>query len=301
MPATDTDAGVALVLAETRGPTSLLGRIATARRSLATWAVHASGRFDRADSKWVTAFRGYVKACIFLTGTEAAGRTTTQFREGLRGVRGTWATCHLTGPAEGECWAAWDTRAAELEHAEARKLTDLTWVRSPEYGGHRAAKTHALVVRLRRVRGRRRRRIIFVVVHMPLDNTEQRARAWLDCCTGEHGLVHLVAELEAEFPDAAVVVVGDFNKNLRDPVEHAKVQRNLLTPMRRVTSWHKGLPAQGTLVGSRAVIDFAIAQARYLGTCQRLTPSAASDHVAIRYRLLGWLGRLGPRRAASTS
>jgi hypothetical protein len=283
--------GVEVVGAETAGPTTLLGKLATARRQLSDWGVHASGRFDRADAKWVAAFREYVKLGIFLSGTEAAGRDPAQFKAGLRGVRGTWASVHLTGPAAGECWFAWDTRAADLEHAEAHKLTDLTWTRSEEYGGRPAAKVHGLVVRLRRHGGRRRRRrIIYVIVHMPLDNTPQRARVWVDVC---RGLVELVRQLRREFPDAAIVLVGDWNKNLRQTAERAMVHRHLLDPLGMVTSWHLGLPRDGgTLAGSSAVIDYAIAAAELLGRCRRLHPSSASDHIAIRYRLRGWLSRL---------
>lgn len=257
---------------------SLTRRIAAAlgvKRPL--WFVHASGRFDRIDRLWRAALTYYRRRGVLVTGTEAAGRSPEDFRRALGDTD--WAWAHLAGAAAGESYATWDTTALELLGKPwAYKLTDLTWVRSEEYGGKRAAKTHALVLKLRDVATDQAYWI--AVVHMPLDNTRQRAEAWVDCCRGLQGLKR---ELSARDPKAAFVVVGDVNKNLREHDEAGAVRQRLEKPLHSVTSWVHGLPREGT--HGRQVIDYAILPARLLGGCQLLRDLPESDHRGFRYRI----------------
>jgi hypothetical protein len=173
------------------------------------WWIHNSGRFDRPNNLWRAAITRLRRKGWIITGTEAAGRDANQFRWALAGTD--WAYAHLSGAAEGECYATWDSTVAELVGRPwAHKLTDLTWTRSKDYGGKQAAKVHALVVRLQVIRTGRR--YFICVVHMPLDNTPARAAAWVDCC---QGLAELQDDLKHRDPDAELVIVGDWNKNLR--------------------------------------------------------------------------------------
>lgn len=248
------------------------------RRVLRLWFVHNSGRFDRPDRLWRTAITRLRRKGILITGTEAAGRHADLFHAALAGTD--WGYAHLSGAAEGECYVTWDETAAELVGKPfAHKLTDLTWTRSQEYGGKKAAKVHALVLRLRIARGGQTYWI--VVVHMPLDNTPQRAAAWVDCC---RGLVALEAELRERDPSAEVVIVGDFNKNLRLSNERSAVRAHLSVPLAMVTSWARGLPKRGGTHDGQ-VIDYAVLRLPILATCQLLPDLADSDHRAFRYRL----------------
>lgn len=247
------------------------------RRVRRLWFVHASGRFDRSDNLWRASLTRYRRKGVLVTGTEAAGRSDALFRRTLAGSD--WAYAHLSGPAEGEAYGTWDTAVLDLfAQPFAAKLTDLTWVRSQEYGGKQAAKVHALVLPLRTIKGGRK--FWVAVVHMPLDNTKARAAAWVDCC---RGLVDLQAELERRDPDAVFVPVGDFNKNLREHDEAGQVRQRLEKPLGCVTSWEGGLPRAGT--HDRQVIDYALLPKALLGGCRLVKDFADSDHRGFRYRI----------------
>lgn len=260
------------------------------RRKIAMWFVHSSGYFGANTVAWRASNGRLRTKGVFISGTEAAGRTAADFRTLAKGAP-TWETVHLSGAAEGECYAHFDTTYLELDgRAFARKLTDLTWVRDEEHGGKRAAKVHALVLPVRRTKGKARR-VYVVIVHMPLDNTPERARCWIDCASG---LVDLEHDLRAHDPNAEVVIVADFNKNLREPDELHTVRRHLTTPLRMVTSWATGLPAAGGTHG-RQVIDFALLVRWFLGACELLADDASSDHRPFRYRLRFWRWQPRPR------
>lgn len=245
-------------------------------RRRALWFIHNSGRFDKPAAAWRAAITWLRRRGSLITGTEAAGRTATLFRAAL--ADHDWAYAHLSGAAEGEAYAAWAMDDLELLGKPfARKLTDRTWVRSAEYGGKRAAKVHALVVHLRELRTDRTWWV--VVVHMPLDNTDQRAAAWVDCCAG---LVDLQAALEKRDPNAELVVVGDVNKNLREHYEATQVQRHLARPLGLAVSWAGRMPRAGGTHG-RQVIDYALAWG--FTACQLLRDLPDSDHRAFRYRV----------------
>jgi len=246
------------------------------------WFAHNSGRFDRPASAWRAAITFLRRRASLITGTEAAGRDPKLFRDTL--AEHGWGHAHLAGAAEGECYAAWDLADLQLVGRPfAWKLTDKTWTRSAEYGGRRAAKVHALVVRLREVRTGRRWWV--VIWHAPLDNTNARAEIWVDCCDG---LVDLKHELLERDPDAEVVVVGDVNKNLRIHAEAAAVRSHLTWPLKAVTSWAGRMPRRGG-THTRQVIDYAIARA--FAACQLLKDLPDSDHRAFRYRPLHRLAR----------
>lgn len=254
-------------------PPRRLGLLARAGNVRPLWLVHASGRFDRPSKTWRAALTYARRKGAIVTGTEAAGRDKALFLAALAGTD--WSYAHLSGAAEGEAYATWDgSRARLFAKPFAHKLTDKTWTRSKEYGGKQAAKVHALVVPLEVGK----RRIWLAVVHMPLDNTQQRAECWVDCC---RGLVELRRDLRRKDPGAAFVPVGDFNKNLREADEQRHVRANLLTPLAAVTSWVRGLPKAGT--HGRQVIDYAIADG--FAACQLLRDLPDSDHRAFRYRL----------------
>lgn len=252
-----------------------------ARRRWTVWFVHSSGRFDRATHVWIASLRRLMGYGVLITGTEAAGRTAAEL---ARAFGKTWAHAHLTGAAQGESFAGWDTRVLALcATPKAYKLTDLTWTRSPEYGGKEAAKVHALVVPLRPVKGKRRR-IFVVVVHMPLDNTEARAAAWVDCCKG---LCDLEAKLHAMDPDAEVVLVGDWNKDQRSPVEAGMMRKHLTSPLALANCWDGWLSrlpvGQGT--HERQVIDGALLPVSMLVTTRLVSDDSSSDHRPMRYKV----------------
>lgn len=242
------------------------------------WFAHASGRFDRPDTAWRRAMDYYTSQALVVTGTEAAGRDAHLFRRTLHRIG--WGYAHLSGAAEGECYATWDTDLfTPLDPPRAHKLTDLTWTRSAEYGGKKAAKVHALVVPLQQARGRGQ--YVLVVVHMPLDNTAQRAAVWVDVC---RGLVALHAELTQRYPDAEGIVAMDGNKNLRLPGEAGMVRQHLEKPLGLVTSWEHGLPKDGGTLGN-GVIDWVLLRLARLAACLLLRDLPDSDHRAFRYRL----------------
>lgn len=258
------------------------------RRRRRVWVVFSAGRFDRDRSVWRASLRRLRKLGSVVAGTEAAGRKPDDFRAAL--TEFDWDYAHLAGAAVGECYLTWDGRALELGgRAFARKLSDLTWTRSPEYGGEKAQPVHALVVPLRNRAGRRRVRV-FVVVHMPLDNTKQRAAAWVDCC---RGLVRLKAEILELFPGAELVIMMDGNKNLRKPAERLMVLKHLCRPLGFQTSWRPPLPAAGT--HGDQVIDLALAEPGVIVACELVADDPSSDHRPFRFRLRGWVRRLVAR------
>lgn len=255
------------------------------RRRFRMWFVHSSGRFDRSVAVWRASLSRLRKLGSVVTGTEAAGRSRSVFASALGRVG--WDYAHLSGAAVGECYASWDGTVLEpAAHPFARKLTDMTWTRAPEFGGAKAAKVHALVVPLR-TRTRGGRMYVLVVVHWPLDNTEQRAAVWRDVC---EGIRDLQRDLEARWPDADVVVVGDVNKNLRQHNEAAQVRQRLEWAMHTVVSWRPPFPSAGTH-GSQ-LIDMAFARAGVIRACELVADDASSDHRPFRYRLRGWLLRV---------
>lgn len=242
------------------------------------WFAHNSGRFDRPAGLWRHALQWLMRRSVLITGTEAAGRTHAQFLAALGSEE--WAYAHLSGAAVGECYGAWDPSALTLFGKPfAHKLTDLTWVRSPEYGGKPAAKVHALVLPLEVVHGGRR--FWVAVVHMPLDNTDKRAAAWLDCCTGLAELRTMLADRD---PAAEFIAVMDGNKNLRLPREAGMVRQHLEKPLRAVTCWEYGLPKGGGTHGAQ-VIDYAILPKPLLLAAELLRDLPDSDHRAFRYRV----------------
>jgi hypothetical protein len=245
---------------------------------LRLWFAHNSGRFDRPAGLWRHALIWLTGRASLVTGTEAAGRSASQFRDAIG--REDWAYAHLTGAAVGECYGVWDPSVLDLfAHPFAHKLTDLTWVRSPEYGGKPAAKVHALVLPLRVTRGGRKHWI--AVVHMPLDNTPARAAAWVDCCKG---LAALQADLHRRDPEADFIVVMDGNKNLRLHDEAGMVRQHLEKPLHAVTSWEYGLPKGGGTHGVQ-VIDYALLPKPLLVAAELLKDLPDSDHRAFRYRV----------------
>lgn len=270
-------------------------RLPAKRRRLRMWGVHASGRFDRSTARWRAALRRYRQYGSWVTGTEAAGRSARDFKAAL-GEFG-WSFVHLAGAAVGECYATWDAAVLELAGKPfARKLSNLTWVRSPEYGGGEAKPVHALVVPLMKRAGllRRRRRVtVLVVVHMPLDNTRSRAEAWLDCCRGLANLKHTLEH--TLYPGCDVVLVGDWNKNLREDrpqpghkaSERAMVRDHLERPLDVQVSWRKPYPQAGT--HGRQLIDYALARPGVITACELVADDDSSDHRGFRYRLRGWL------------
>ncbi len=251
-----------------------------AKPTLYTWAVHSSGRFDRpvdtlaASVRRLRALPGKYPVAV-VTGTEASGRTNADDATFLGG-RAHWPYIHLDGTrGHSECWATFDDRLHQLAgRPYARALTDLTWTRAPEYGGGKAAIVHALVVPLAPVGRPHRRRKYFIVVHMPLDNTELRAAIWRDCAAG---LVDLGAEIRETDPDAELVPVGDWNKNYRLPGERAQIETRIARPLGLAQAWRGHVPAKGGTHGSQ-LIDGHLAAAKAIAACQLVDDDASSDH-----------------------
>lgn len=271
------DHAAALVVQGPRPRIPLLARVTAIAKG--NWWAFNAGRFDRSGKTWRRATTYLMRRTVLIAGTEAAGRPAALFRQAL--WNNGWDYVHLAGAAPGECYATWHIGALELAAKPwAHKLTDLTWVRSQEYGGREAAKVHALVVPLRKANRGGLPSHVLVVVHMPLDNTPQRAACWADCCGG---LVDLKRDLTRRWPGVEVVIVGDFNKNLRERDEAGQVRQRLEKPLGMVTSWQDGLPHGGT--HGRAVIDFALLKRSLLAACHLLRDLPDSDHRAFRFKL----------------
>lgn len=254
------------------------------RRAL---GVHSSGRFDRPlDTltnsvrrlRRVTRGRLLLKRRVaFVTGTEAGGRTDEDLARAL-GSDPAWEYVNLRGPAA-ECWATWRRSMLELDgRPYSRQLTNITWVRSKEYGGREAAPVKALVVPLRVTGRRNRRKVWLIVVHMPLDNTELRAAAWVDCC---RGLRTLVTEIRAQDPQAEILIEADWNKDHSKPSERAMIHRHIARPLRLVQGWDGSRPKRGGTHGRR-LIDGVVASRRVLGWstpwCWLTADDRSSDH-----------------------
>jgi len=271
---------------DTKVRVSVSGAARKAKRAIRIWAGHSSGRFDRPDKLWRTSIIRLIGLNLkWITGTEASGRDNKQFEKALRHPYHDFV--HLTGAAAGECWGIWDTRFLELMKSPwAAKLSDKTYVRSPEYGGGRTAPVHGLVIPLKARKGRKQ--WVVVVSHDPLDNTEQRAEVWVDVQAGK---VRLNEQLELEFPDAEIIFVGDINKNLRQPEESFKVARHIEHPMEKLASWRGHMPkGVGTL--GKSVVDMAFADPGVIVACELVLDLRASDHRPFKYRVSGRLRKL---------
>lgn len=257
-----------------------------ARRIFRIWAAHSSGRFDRSDASWRASLKRLIRLHMkWVTGTEAAGRDNKQFKTALSFAG--WDYSHLTGAAAGECWAAWDTDFVELMGKPfAAQLSDMTYVRSPEYGGGRTKPVHALVVPLKARKGKKQ--WVLVISHDPLDNTQQRAEVWVDV---QHGKVQLNDSLELQYPDAEIIFVADVNKNLRQPEESFRVARYIEHPMKKLASWRGHMPQGGGTHGNQ-VIDMAFADPGVIVDCQLVVDDKSSDHRPFKYRLAGRLRKV---------
>lgn len=263
------------------------------RRAIAAFS---AGRFDRSVASLERSVRrirstprgrGPLRRRVALiAGTEASRRTQDEMGQVL-GAPG-WAYAHVRGRGDGECWATWDTDVLELTRKPyARQITDQTWTWSPAFaGGADAAYVHALVVPLRVVGRPNRRAVTLIVVHMPLDNTSQRAATWVDCA---RGLRQLVAELRADDPHAQVLIEADWNKNHRQRNERQMVERYVAEPLGLVQAWDGSAPARGGTHGARALIDGAVASRGLLGAttpwCWLLPDDASSDHRPLGHAL----------------
>lgn len=268
------------------------------RRAL---GIHSSGRFDRPVESLTRSVRrlrrlsrgrGLLRREVaFVTGTEAGGRSDKDLQRALGSDPG-WDFVNLRGPAA-ECWATW--RVDHLERRAdwapfSRKLTDKTWVRAREYGGREAPPVEALVVPLQVVGRPNRRRPVLIVIHMPLDNTDQRAAAWIDCC---RGLRILVTQIRERDPGAEIVIEADWNKDHRNARERAMIHRYVAKPLRLTQGWDGSRPAHGGTHG-RQLIDGCLARARALGSstpwCWLVPDDGSSDHRpyahALRWPLL---------------
>lgn len=254
-----------------------------AKRAFKIWGGHSSGRFDRSDSSWRSSLIRLIALKLrWITGTEAAGRDNAQFKRALHHPYFDYA--HLTGAAAGECWGIWDARFVELlKRPRAAKLSDKTYVRSPEYGGGRTAPVHALVIPLKARKGKKQ--WVLVISHDPLDNTEARAEVWVDVQAGK---VRLNEQLELEFPDAEIIFIADVNKNLRQPEESFKVARYIEHPMKKLASWRGKMPPSGG-THENAVIDMAFADPGVIVECELVSDDDSSDHRPFRYRVVGRL------------
>lgn len=257
-----------------------------AKRFFRIWGGHSSGRFDRSDQSWRASIVRLIRLnLLWLTGTEAAGRDNKQFKLALTHTG--WGYTHLTGPAAGECWAMWNSRFVELmDEPWAAKLSDKTYVRSPEYGGGRTKPFHALVVPLNARKGKKK--WVLVISHDPLDNTETRAEVWVDV---QDGKVHLNERLELMYPGAEIIFVGDVNKNLRQPEESFRVAQHIEHPMKKLASWRGKMPKKGGTHVNQ-IIDMAFADPGVIVDCQLVADDDSSDHRPFRYRLGGRLRKM---------
>lgn len=255
------------------------------RRAL---GIHSSGRFDRPIAslaasvrrlRRVARGRGPLRRRVaFITGTEAGGRSDAELEQAL-GSDPTWDYVNLKGPAA-ECWATWRTSMLERNgRPYSRQLSDITWTRSKEYGGKEAAPVKALVVPLRVVGRPNRRHIYLVVIHMPLDNTELRAQAWVDCCRGLRALV--VDEIRTHDPHAEIVIEADWNKDHRNDRERDMIRKHVARPLRLVQGWDGSRPGRGGTHGRR-LIDGVVSSRRFLGWstpwCWLTADDNSSDH-----------------------
>lgn len=256
------------------------------RRAL---GIHSSGRFDRPlpaltasvrRLRRLSRGRGLLhRQVAYVTGTEAGGRTDADLEQALGSDPG-WDYVNLAGAAA-ECWATW-----RIDHLErqpdwkpfSRQLTDKTWVRAKEYGGREAPPVKALVVPLQVVGRPHRRRPVLIVVHMPLDNTDARAEAWVDCCRGLRILVTQILERD---PGAEIIIEADWNKDHRNNAERAMIQRHLAKPLHLVQGWDGSSPSVGGTHG-RQLIDGVLTARRVLGSstpwCFLVPDDGSSDH-----------------------
>lgn len=262
-------------MAATRAPRRALG-------------VHSSGRFDRPVDTLTNSVRRLRKTTrgrlpllkrrvAYITGTEAGGRTDEELARAL-GSDPAWDYVNLRGPAA-ECWATWRPSMLELDgQPYSCQLSDITWTRSKEYGGREAPPVKALVVPLRVVGRPNRRKPWLIVVHMPLDNTDLRAAAWVDCC---RGLRTLVTEIRAKDPHAEIIIEADWNKDYRKDSERNMIQRHVARPLRLAQGWDGSSPRRGGTHG-RQLIDGVLARRRVLGMstpwCWLLPDDRSSDH-----------------------
>lgn len=239
--------------------------------------VHSSGRFNRSIALLERDVRVHHKVASIVTHTEMTRDTTIgAFRH-----QGWSFARSEKDDGQDECVTEWDDRVwAKVRPARTRRLTEMTWVRSQEYGGNVAVPPYALTVALESVE-RPGKRVTVIVAHMPLDNTENRAQIWVDC---SRTLGELVKDERAIDPDARILIGADWNKNYRLLSERAMIERHVADPLGLTQAWKGNVPRGGGTHGPRGLIDGDVTDLKVLGS-KLLPDTAASDHRPYAVRL----------------
>jgi endonuclease/exonuclease/phosphatase family metal-dependent hydrolase len=242
--------------------------------------LHASGRYDR-PTRLLRRLLGWYshQGLSILTGTEAKARTAATWA-GLTG----WSAVHLDGAGNiAECWLTYRSKVwAPTAHKTTAPLLSDDQYRTS--AGALFPKFRALRVILQhRPSGDL---FAFYVIHMPLDNTELRARVWVQAADG---LATLVAADAAAHPQWRQIIVGDVNKNWRETADRGLCVRHIVVPTSTRCVWTGHLPKSGGTHGTRGIIDHAYVY-RLTVKVARLLPHTrlmrrASDHWPFRYTL----------------
>lgn len=248
----------------------------------------SSGRFDRSTKALTISVNKIEKATSASLHTEVTGRSPAELIKAFKDPNSRFI--HIFGPgASEECLLRYNQRLwTPAGDAFARQITDLTWVRSKEYGGKKAECVRALTAPMAwKADGKV---TVYVTVHMPLDNTKPRAAAWFDCCVG---LVALVKEMRKFYPGCDFVIGGDWNKDWRKGSEHDLMVKHMLVPLKKVDKrfeycWDEArqLPAGGThpQPGPDALIDgfFSTLDMLAVGL---MADDASSDHRPMKVKV----------------
>lgn len=250
---------------------------------------HASGRFDRSlrlQAEEIDRMSKFPGMSI-TTHTEQSGDTEERDETFEHPGWDWWQSPRDRG--HDEMVTRWKTAVWDLiERPETVQLSEMQWVRSPEYGGKTAAPVIAQHVPLVMKRGLEIR-LSVISAHMPLANTDLRREIWIDCCRG--GLVPLVRQIRREDKGRKILLTGDWNRDWRDRSERALIERELCRPLQLKQAWAMDDPKIGGTHGRQglnqgSLIDGDLHNFRR-GESFLMRDSQASDHrpYAVRYYL----------------
>lgn len=246
--------------------------------------VHSSGRFDRPVALLAKDVRSFRKFAEISSYTELSGRSKAEVKEVFGSDDGRKYFWDPRDKGQNECLTEWDSQLLELAGTPSAELiTDMTFTRSEEYGGKESKPFYVTVVPLQRKTGvaatavntvlRRRKVIVVITGHMPLDNTELRAKIWVDAMKG---LREVVRKARRDYPGCKIMINADWNKNCRDHNEHARVVRYVSNPLDLKICWDGRLPKNGG-THHNALIDATLTDLRIVDA-RLLEDTKSSDH-----------------------
>lgn len=248
--------------------------------------VHSSGRFDRSVELLARDVKKFhaMKGVTLTTHTEQAD--DSKQRDAAFDTPGWSFFQDRRDNAYDECVITWkDDFWRPMLGGSAVELSPMTWVRSAEYGGQEAATVKAAYVLLESVVVPRLR-VAVIAAHMPLDNTDKRAEAWIDCTRGLH---RLIQNLRRQDMKCRFIVSADWNKNFRQADERALLQGRVATPNRLTQAWSTGVPKHGGTHGPKGLIDGDLSNLP-IKRAYLLDDTASSDHrpYAVDYAPKRW-------------